>query len=289
MIGHALQGSNRRHTRIGTQASRLILGAIAIGALLVLAAPAKAGVVTYTSTDVPKAFDDGQTIGSDLTVPPDRTPAIDVDVTPLNAFTPPGSADRVIFLQGPNGQTSTLVPPGCNTFSVNINFDDQAPGNPFSDCNPTAGSTRKPASPLSPLLGPAAGTWSMTAADPGNLLQAGPGSIEAWSLRITHAPPTLEIAAAKQKLRKKLTFTATSNADGTLVSSGGVTATTTQLIANQPTPIAAGLRKALLKRLAKKLKNGKKPKVSVQGTFTDSTNDVVADTATAKLSADLTR
>jgi hypothetical protein len=286
MIGHALQGRDFRHTRIGTHASRLILGAVAIGSLLVLAAPAEAGVVTYTSTDVPKEFDDSQTVASVLTVPSGRTPATDVDVAPLDASTPPTSVDRGIFLRGPNGQTSVLIPPGCNSFGVDVNFDDQSSEDPFdtdTDCNPQDGRTFKPTTPLSALLGPAAGTWQMTATDPGNLQQALPGTIHGWSLRITHAPPTLEIIAAKQKLRKKLTFTATSNVDGTLVSSGGIKATTTQLIANQPTPVAAGLRKALLKRLAKKLKNGKKPKVSVQGTFTDSTNDVVADQAIAKL------
>jgi hypothetical protein len=207
---------------------RGILSAIsaATGAVVLsAAASASAATVVYTSGDVPKAFDDSQTVSSNVTVPSGRTPAIDVDAVAVQVSTPIGSGDRAVFLRGPNGQLATLVPSGCNSFALNVNFDEQTGGGPFdpgADCNPPGGTTFRPTTPFGPLLTPSAGVWALVASDPGNLLPAGPGEISGWSLRVTHAPFVFSVQAQKQTLRKKVRLSATCNTKCTITSSGDV-------------------------------------------------------------------
>jgi hypothetical protein len=263
-----------------------LIGLGAVVAALGLAATAQAGVVTYTSTDVPKAFDDGQTVTSSLTVPPGRPPATDVEVAPLQAFTPIGSGDRAIFLRGPNNLTSLLIPSGCNSFNVNATFDDSA-ANPWDtngSCSAPAGTVLKPTTPLSALLSPSEGTWTMTASDPGNLLQAGPGSISGWSLRVTHAEATapggleLDVSAAKQRLKKgKVKLTVSCNVNCTITSGKDAKARSLSLSAGQSERVKLPLRRKARKRLD----DGGKAKLAL--TATDETGGTDTDKLKVKI------
>jgi hypothetical protein len=197
----------------------------ATGAIVLsFVASASAATVVYTSGDVPKTFDDDQIVASNLNVPSGRTPAAEVEVVSAQVSTPVGSVDRAVLLRAPNGQVATLVPSGCDSFSLNANFDEQA-GGPFNtgtDCNAPAGTTFKPTTPFAPLLGPSGGTWALLASDPGNLQSADPGQISAWSLRVTHAPFVFTVTAKAQPLRKKVKLSASCNTKCTITSSGDV-------------------------------------------------------------------
>jgi hypothetical protein len=77
-------------------------------------------------------------------------------------------------------------------------------------------------------------------------------------------PPTLDLDAKKQELKKKLTFFATANVDATLAVGGSVKDTTKQLAGGQRTKVKAKLKSAKRKKLAKKLNKSGKAKAKVE-------------------------
>ena len=244
----------------------LIFCLTAVAALL--AAPAAlATSVTYTSTDVPAVAHDNVSGVSDLIVPGGRPPEQKVEVVGLSAGTPIGSADRALILEAPNAKTSTLMPTAvCDTWGfTNISVTDDAQFQlPCSATDPPY----KPATPLAPLLTPAAGKWTMTLAD--GINPSGDGQISAWGLRITYAPLTVAATAAKQKVKKKsVAVTATCNGDCTLDASGDGTATGVKATSGVPIAVIV----LLPKKAAKKAKAGKKKKVSLTLTATNDIGD----------------
>jgi hypothetical protein len=108
------------------------------------------------------------------------------------------------------------------------------------------------------------------------------GSLSGWTLTITSRPPTVDLTAAKQKLKGKVKVTASSNVDTTLVLTGGVKANSTALQAGSKTVIKAKLAKKTKKRLAGKLADGKKASLKVTASATDVTDAVAKDTAKVK-------
>jgi hypothetical protein len=189
--------------------------------VLAVAATASAATVTYTSREVPKTVDDGQTVTSNVTIPSGRTAAIDVDVVGFNLTSPAGSGDRMLLLRAPNGGTAGIAG-SCDTLAyTGMIVDDEAPSG-FA-CQPPGGSSMRPAGPpLSSLDGPASGNWTMTFGDPGGLPAADPGTLTSWSVRVTHAPFLFAVRARGQELRRKLKLSATCNAKCTITSSGDV-------------------------------------------------------------------
>jgi hypothetical protein len=84
------------------------------------------------------------------------------------------------------------------------------------------------------------------------------------------APPlTLLLGAHKQELQKKLTFSATTNHDATLVTGGSVKPTTVSLTAGKKTKVTAKLKPKVRKQLAQKLDTSGKAKATVQASATD--------------------
>ena len=77
-------------------------------------------------------------------------------------------------------------------------------------------------------------------------------------------PPTLDLDAKKQELKKKLTFFATANVDATLAVGGSVKKTTKQLAGGQRTKVKAKLKSAKRRKLAKKLNKSGKAKAKVE-------------------------
>jgi hypothetical protein len=80
--------------------------------------------------------------------------------------------------------------------------------------------------------------------------------------------PTLDLDANKQKLRKKLTFFATTDVDTTLAVAGSVKPTTKQLQGGERTKVKAKLKSSKRKQIAKKLDKKGKAKASVEAIAT---------------------
>jgi cell division septation protein DedD len=218
--------------------------------VLSLAASAPAATVTYTSGDVPKTVDDGQSVTSSVTVPSGRTAAIDVDVVGLNVLSPTGSGDRNLLLRAPNGGTAGIVPGSCDTIAdTGMIVDDEAPS-AFS-CQPPALSSMRPGgTPLSSLDGPSAGTWTMTFGDAGGPPAADPGTLSTWSVRVTHAPFLFTVLAKGQELRPKIKVRATCNAKCSIKSSGDVKARKVKLAQNVSSKLRLPLKPEAFSRLA---------------------------------------
>jgi hypothetical protein len=85
------------------------------------------------------------------------------------------------------------------------------------------------------------------------------------------APPTLalDLDAKKQELKKKLTFSATTNVDATLEAGGSVKKTTKQLAAGEKAKIKAKLKGSKRARLEEKLASTGKAKAKVEALATD--------------------
>jgi opacity protein-like surface antigen len=195
------------------------LAALAAVAALALAPAAQAAVITYPSTDVPKQVDDAQMMTSTLVIPSGLPAPIDINVVGVRvSATGMGHNSKYLFLQGPNGAVSDLLPGGCSMLGFNLTYDDAA-SVPFStpaDC--TATGTRRPVSPLAPLyydnvddVTKASGTWKMTfGAPPG---AATPASLSGWGLEVSFEPMLFSVTAKKQELKKKLKIKARCTAD----------------------------------------------------------------------------
>ena len=98
------------------------------------------------------------------------------------------------------------------------------------------------------------------------------------------APLTLDMAAKKQELKKKLKFTATASVTSTLVAKGKqIKDTTEQLAANQRTKVKAKLKRKARNPLEEKLEEKGKAKVKVTGTATTQSGAEATDTVKVKL------
>jgi hypothetical protein len=96
--------------------------------------------------------------------------------------------------------------------------------------------------------------------------------------------PTLELAAKKQALRKKLTLLATANVDSTLALEGkAIKPTTAQLAAGEETKVKAKLKTKARRKLTDKLDEKGKAKTKLVGTATDARDRTTTDAVKVKL------
>jgi hypothetical protein len=99
------------------------------------------------------------------------------------------------------------------------------------------------------------------------------------------APPTLalDLDAKKQELKKKLTFSATTNVDATLEAGGSVKQTTKQLAAGEKTQVKAKLKGSKREKLADKLATSGKAKAKVETVATDEFGNQAVEEIKVKL------
>ena len=96
-------------------------------------------------------------------------------------------------------------------------------------------------------------------------------------------PLTLELKAKKQKLRKKIKFSATASVASTLVATGkAIKKITTALAEDQKTKVEAKLKPAKRRRLANKLEEKGKAKTKVKAKATDQSGAEATATITVK-------
>jgi hypothetical protein len=212
----------------GTKAT-LALG-LATAALFALGGSALGATVTYTSTDVPQNVSENDTDTSTLALPQGLPPATDIDIVGIGLAAASNSADQSLALTNPAGLNRFVVLLGCSSYpgGTNFNLDQQAPGNPFGGAGTcpagTTGQTYKPstsagsATPLTDLLGPTGGTWTMTYDDAGALGSG--GTLSSWGLRVTYQPLTLAASGKKQRVKKRVRIKATCNTDCSLAFGG---------------------------------------------------------------------
>jgi hypothetical protein len=237
------------------------MAVLGTASLFALSGTAYGAVATYPGEGLPDFIDHGEESSRTTVVPPGRPPAIDIDVVTLNISAPSNSAEQGMSLRNPSGVERLLINLGCTSYpGVTFALDQQAPGNPFGGggtCPPASGATYKPSdsptgsTPLTDLLGPSSGTWTMTYDDAGAV--SNPGGFDAilgsWALRITHEPLALVEAIKKQKLRPKLKFKATCNGNCSLTVAGNVKTKTVNLLAGIQTLIKVKLKDTALDRL----------------------------------------
>lgn len=96
-------------------------------------------------------------------------------------------------------------------------------------------------------------------------------------------PPTLDLNAKKQELKKKLTFFATANVDATLAVGGSVKKTTKQLAGGVRTKVRAKVKQSQRKKLAKKLDKKGKAKAKVQAAATAADGGTATDQIKVRL------
>jgi hypothetical protein len=139
------------------------------------------------------------------------------------------------------------------------------------------GSSFKPVDPqgrgLSFFSGrPASGTWILRSIDSSSGF-TNQGDLQRWALRIGHVAPALKASGPRSaKLRAGLTLTATTNADGTIVTGGNAQPGTTRLVAGRATAIPYRVTKKAKTRIKKK----GKARVSISLAFTDETGGQAA-------------
>jgi hypothetical protein len=99
------------------------------------------------------------------------------------------------------------------------------------------------------------------------------------------APPalTLDLDAKKQKLKKKLTFSATTNVDSTLEAGGSVKNTARELAAGEKTQIKAKLKGSKRAQLEDKLATSGKAKAKVETVATDEFGNQAVEEIKVKL------
>ena len=192
---------------------------------MVPAGAARGAAFTYAGEGVPQTIGEGQTATSTATVPPGFGAAVDVDVVSLGLTAVADATDQTVILSNPAGLQRLIVNSGCVAYPGGSSFtlDQQAQTSPFGGagtCPPGTGTYRpsnSPAStmPLTDLLGPSAGTWTLTYSDGGD--GGSGGTLGSWGLRISHAPIKLTAKRKKrQVINKRARITALCNAECTL-------------------------------------------------------------------------
>jgi GDSL-like Lipase/Acylhydrolase family len=90
--------------------------------------------------------------------------------------------------------------------------------------------------------------------------------------------PTLDVTAKKQRLRRKVTVSATVDTDSTLVAKGkAIKQTTEELAANKKTKIEAKLKRKPKNKLAKKLESKGRAKTNITATVTTKAGGTATD------------
>jgi hypothetical protein len=98
------------------------------------------------------------------------------------------------------------------------------------------------------------------------------------------APLTLDLGGKKQKLRKKVKFSATATAASVLVATGkAIKETTKELAAGEKTKVKAKLKRKARNRLEEKLDKKGKTKTKIKATATDQSGGTATDKVKVKL------
>jgi len=271
--------------------------AVAVAALA--AAPsALAGVATYTN-NTPMFVPHGVTVDSVLPVPSGRTAVQSIEVTGIQIFWPASGQELSAQLLSPDGASMFLWEVGCGgagSYPPDSNFTISDAGTAPADgaafnCTDELliGGVLRPdgppmnTKPMSFFNGKApSGNWTLRAEDSGAVF-VNQGDITSWSLRVVHAPPTLTATAPKSgKLKKKLTLTAESNADGSVVTGGGAKSDKTTLKADDSTKVSY----KVTKKTRKKIERKGQARVKISLDFTDATGGTAKETVSVKLKAD---
>jgi Proprotein convertase P-domain len=268
------------------KATLITMLTLLVSALAASAAPAATQTFTQDG-DITWDFGEAAPYGSPLAVAGVDGPITKVTVG-FTDFTSTDETDDVsAVLQGPGGQAIRLMNgAGGNgsAFNVDIVFDDDAVS-PLPA--PLVNATFKPTDnqpgdnmpapapqiPYAPALSvfdgaQANGEWRLWVED---YVIPGSGSLKAWSLNITTADPpppeklTLDLAAAKQKLARKLTLSVDAGAAGELAFTGKARGSIE--VAKGASEVDARLDPGAYKKLKRKVKKGKKASVEVEATL----------------------
>jgi hypothetical protein len=261
-----------------------LLTALSIAGALALPGAASAGVADYTndsSFGVPN--NTGQAgIPSQVFVPPGRTPVQSLELTNvMPSFGAGGGTDIQLRLKGPTGTEIQLLSnsqctfwPNTSAFTISDSAATDINSAGFCSGQLPTGSG-KPTDPLSTFAGsPSGGTWTVTVVDLG--INTTQGSWNGWTLRLTHAPPTLAASRSKLKVKGRLAFNARCDANCTVRAGGAVKPKTQKLLAGSP-----GLIVAKPTRKARRRLRSHKP-VRVKLTATDETGGTATATIRVK-------
>lgn len=272
--------------RIAAVASLTALGALG------LASSAGAGVAEYSTTStfgVPN--NTGQSgLPSETFVPPGRTAVQKVELVAKPSYGGGGGADLQTRLRSPSGTVVSLFANACavwpNTSAFTISDDATTLITNAAFCtgliaNPTT-AIGKPTQPLSAFIGQAsAGAWTVVVVDDGGN-NATNGSWNGWTLRLTHAAPTLTGTATKQTLGKTQLLSVNPNADGKVTLGGSAASGPAVTVsANAATTVPF----TVTKKVKKKVKKKGKATANVTVTLNDETNGTATATVPVKLKA----
>jgi hypothetical protein len=268
--------------------SKRIATAVVLAASLCGAASASAGVVDYPSTatfSVPNATDNGG-LPSQVFVPPGRTAVEKVELVGVKPSYPAGgAADFELFLKSPQGPNQVMFTSACaamaNTSSFTVSDSATIAASTIGFCSNPNG-VGKPNDPLSAFNGqPSAGVWTAGVRDIG-LVATPNGSWNGWTLRLTHAAPTVTGTGTKQTLGKTQFLSVTADADGKVTVGGSaVTGPAVNVSANS----AATIPFTVTKKVKKKVKKKGKATANVTVTLNDETNGTATATVPVKLTA----
>jgi hypothetical protein len=229
---------------------------------LAAAPSAEAGVVTYTSADVPKNIFHSGNVPSTLTVPPGRTAIQSIDVTNYGYNWPASGQELSAQLFSPDGASMFLFEIGCFDSPANASFTltDAAPS-PLPEKNGCdninlVGTSFRPVDPQGRQLSffngrTPSGTWTLRSIDNG-VSFLNQGSLRRWSLRITHAPPTFTASGpGAANVGAPIVLTAFSNATGAVTVGGDANPATTNMTAGISTAIPFTPTAAVLNQIKK--------------------------------------
>jgi hypothetical protein len=242
--------------------TRLVFLITAVASFAALAGTASAATVTYTN-NTPLAVPDNTGLnGIDtlVTVPAGRTPVQSIQMTGVRPSFPAGGADVSYKLKAPNGTEMFPMLTGCSVFPNTTSFairDGAAlEVGTFNFCNTQLnGGEGDPNDPngktFADFVGtPTPGNWIFNVRDLG--LNATQGFLNGWSIQITHQPFVATVTAKKQRLRKRVTFTAECNADCTVSKGADVKGQPDSLNQGNAEVLSAKLKPKARKRLADK-------------------------------------
>jgi hypothetical protein len=146
-------------------------------------------------------------------------------------------------------------------------FGDETQDACLGEAGPESGCLTPPANPPQPEPPPPVVPPAGPPAEPGPLV-----------------PLTLDLAAKKQELRKKVKFSATATAASVLVATGkAIKETTKELAAGEKTKVKAKLKRKARNRLEEKLDKKGTTKTKIKATATDQSGGTATDKVKVKL------
>jgi hypothetical protein len=260
--------------------------AVSTAAFAAFASSAFAGVVDYPSTatfSIPDATDNGG-LPSQVFVPPGRTAVQKVELVNVKPSYPGGAGTGFELLLGSPSTPNrvSLMTSGCSTIPNTTSFglsDSATISANGASCADLLNGPLKPITALSTFIGqPSGGVWTAGVRD--LFIPAGGGNWNGWTLRLTHAAPTIAGTAVKQKLAKTLLLSVTPNANGNVTVGGdAVPGTAVAVTANK----AATIPFTVTSKVKKKIKKKKKGTANVTVTLADETNGTATATIPVKL------